>query len=103
MRRRNQNSLIALFLVMLAAVLPAFAQPQPGPALKSPEVLPDHALKLCWIGAGDNDQTIGDGAKRLDQTLTRRNIKHEYHESTGGHTWINWRLYLRDFAQRLFR
>ena len=21
----------------------------------------------------------------------------------GGHTWINWRLYLRDFTQVLFR
>ncbi len=61
------------------------------------------ALKLFWIAAGENDQTIFDGARRLDQTLTRRSIRHEYHETSGGHTWINWRLYLRDFAQRLFR
>ena len=61
------------------------------------------ALKLFWMGAGENDQTIFDGARRLDQTLTKRGIKHEYHKTTGGHTWINGRLYLRGFAQRLFR
>jgi enterochelin esterase family protein len=25
------------------------------------------------------------------------------HETGGGHTWINWREYLNDFAPRLFR
>ena len=36
-------------------------------------------------------------------TLKAHNIRHEYHETEGGHTWINWRLYLRDFTQLLFR
>ena len=26
-----------------------------------------------------------------------------YNETGGGHTWINWRRYLADFAPRLFR
>jgi enterochelin esterase family protein len=26
-----------------------------------------------------------------------------YNETAGGHTWINWRHYLRDFAPLLFR
>jgi enterochelin esterase family protein len=60
-------------------------------------------VKLLWIGCGANDPTIGTGAKRLSDLLTKRGIKHEYHESEGGHTWINWRAYLRDFAPRLFR
>jgi enterochelin esterase family protein len=29
-------------------------------------------------------------------------IKHVYHESEGGHEWVNWRRYLEDFAPRLF-
>ena len=37
-------------------------------------------MKLFWIGVGKDDL-----------------------ESEGGHTWINWRLYLRDFTQLLFR
>jgi enterochelin esterase-like enzyme len=40
---------------------------------------------------------------RLSDLLTRRGIKNEYHETDGGHTWINWRLYLRDLVPRLFQ
>ena len=67
---------------------------------------PDHTnqlLKLFWIGAGENDQTVTDGPRRLSATLTRHGIKHTFNETSGGHTWINWRRYLRDFAQLLFR
>jgi len=46
---------------------------------------------------------VTDGPKRLSETLTAHHIRHEYHETEGGHTWINWRLYLRDFSQLLFR
>jgi enterochelin esterase family protein len=35
--------------------------------------------------------------------LDKYGIKHEYHESAGGHTWINWRRYLNDFAPKLFK
>jgi len=60
-------------------------------------------VRLFWIGVGKDDRTVGDGPKRLSDTLKVHNIRHEYHESEGGHTWINWRLYLRDFTQLLFR
>ena len=60
-------------------------------------------LKLFWIACGNNDQTVTDGPRRLSELLKRKGIKHEFHETDGGHTWINWRLYLRDFAQMLFR
>ena len=60
-------------------------------------------VKLFWIQAGNNDKTVFKGPKLLDETLTRRGIKHEYHETEGGHTWINWRHYLSEFAPRLFR
>jgi enterochelin esterase family protein len=46
---------------------------------------------------------VNDGRKRLSDTLKTRDIRHEYHETDGGHTWINWRLYLRDFPPMLFR
>lgn len=35
--------------------------------------------------------------------LDRYRIAHTYNETGGGHTWINWRRYLADFAPRLFR
>jgi len=60
-------------------------------------------IKLFWISVGKDDRTVTDGPKRLSETLTAHHIRHEYHETEGGHTWINWRLYLRDFSQLLFR
>lgn len=60
-------------------------------------------VKLFWIGVGKDDRTVTDGPKRLSDTLKQHNIRHEFHETEGGHTWINWRLYLRDFSQLLFR
>ena len=60
-------------------------------------------LKLFWIGVGKDDRTVTDGPRKLSETLKAHNIRHEFHETEGGHTWINWRLYLRDFAQLLFR
>jgi enterochelin esterase family protein len=35
--------------------------------------------------------------------LDKYGVKHVYNESGGGHTWVNWREYLADFAPRLFR
>lgn len=35
--------------------------------------------------------------------LDKHGVKYEYHESAGGHTWMNWRDYLADFAPKLFR
>ena len=60
-------------------------------------------LKLFWIGVGSNDLTVTDGPRKLDELLTRRGIQHQFHESEGGHTWINWRHYLHDFAPLLFK
>jgi enterochelin esterase-like enzyme len=67
---------------------------------------PDRTNEMCklfWIAAGEDDRTITDGARRLSATLKRRGIRHSFNETTGGHTWINWRLYLYDFLQLLFR
>jgi enterochelin esterase-like enzyme len=33
----------------------------------------------------------------------RAGIRYVYHESNGGHTWLNWRDYLAEFAPQLFR
>lgn len=60
-------------------------------------------IRLFWIGVGKDDRTVNDGPKKLSETLKAHNIRHEFHETEGGHTWINWRLYLRDFTQLLFR
>ncbi len=60
-------------------------------------------LKLFWIGAGNNDTVVTDGPRKLSELLARHDIRHVFHETDGGHTWINWRHYLNDFAQLLFK
>jgi enterochelin esterase family protein len=35
--------------------------------------------------------------------LDRSGIRYVYNETGGGHTWLNWRDYLNDFAPRLFK
>ncbi len=70
--------------------------------LKNPQET-NKLVKLFWIGSGKIDRTVFDGPKLLSETLNRYGIKHEYHETEGGHTWINWRRYLNEFAPRLFR
>jgi enterochelin esterase family protein len=59
-------------------------------------------VKLFSISVGDKDFTFA-GSKDLSEILNKHGIKNEIHISGGGHTWINWRHYLNDFAPKLFR
>jgi enterochelin esterase family protein len=60
------------------------------------------SIKLLSISVGDKDFLLN-GAKNLDMILTKADINHEMKITGGGHTWVNWRRYLRDFAPRLFQ
>jgi enterochelin esterase-like enzyme len=59
-------------------------------------------VKHFEVAVGEIDFAIS-GSRTLSQVLKDAGITHEYHESEGGHTWINWRRYLHDFAQELFQ
>jgi len=57
---------------------------------------------LYWIGIGSTDflyKSVADYRKKLDGM----NMKYVYRESTGGHTWANWRVYLSEFVPLLFK
>ena len=60
-------------------------------------------VKLLWIGVGEKDPLANTSAKNLVALLNQHGIKNEFHESAGAHTWINWRHYLNEYAQLLFR
>ena len=49
------------------------------------------------------DDFLYPGSVTLSETLARHGIEHEFIETGGGHTWLNWRQYLHDFAQELFQ
>jgi len=60
------------------------------------------AMHLVYFAMGREDFLYG-AVKSTREVFDRFGIKHIYHESEGGHTWINWRDYLADFAPRLFQ
>jgi len=59
-------------------------------------------VKVLSLVVGDKDFTLA-GTKNLDGILTRHGNTHTLQVSGGGHTWINWRRYLRDYLQVVFR
>ena len=59
------------------------------------------SVKLLSVSVGDKDFLV-QGSKALAELLDKHSIKHEMHISGGGHTWINWRHYLNEFAPKLF-
>jgi enterochelin esterase family protein len=58
-------------------------------------------MKLVYYAVGREDFLFSSIAPTRAM-LDRQYIRHVYNESGGGHTWINWRRYLADFAARLF-
>ena len=62
----------------------------------------NESVKLLSISIGDKD-FLAAATKSLEDVLDKHGIKHESHKSGGGHTWVNWRHYLNDFAPRLFQ
>ena len=71
---------------------------QNGPALSRGA----HAFKLVYYAIGDDD-FLQSTVAPTKGVLDKYGIRYVFHPSPGGHTWINWRRYLEDFAPRLFR
>ncbi|TFV97132.1 esterase [Algoriphagus kandeliae] len=62
----------------------------------------DNGYKLYWIAIGKTD-FLYDANKEYRARLDAMGMPYEYVESEGGHTWRNWRVYLSQFAPRLFQ
>jgi enterochelin esterase family protein len=58
-------------------------------------------LRLVWIGCGKDDFLVGT-SKATVEMLKKHKFDVVSKESAGGHTWINWRDYLHEFAPMLF-
>ncbi|MGW8317428.1 MAG: esterase [Bacteroidales bacterium] len=66
------------------------------------DVLKTNGFKLFYIGVGKDD-FVYEGVTLLRKKLDEHGFKYIYNETSGGHTWANWRDYLADFAPRLFQ
>lgn len=62
----------------------------------------NRGIRDFWVAVGEKDFALP-WTKTLSEVLNRHGIRHDLHISGGGHTWLNWRQYLRQFAARLFR
>jgi enterochelin esterase-like enzyme len=60
------------------------------------------SMKLVYYAIGKAD-FLYQSAAPTRAMFAKHGIRDVYHESDGGHTWINWRRYFDDFAPRLFR
>ena len=77
-----------------------------------PEVYSDYEGKLArqfaeapalyWIGIGKDDFLYNSNVD-FRKILDAAGYPYEYYESDGGHTWRNWRDYIKIFAPKLFR
>jgi enterochelin esterase family protein len=59
-------------------------------------------LKLLWFATGKDDFVM----PRTRETVAlfkKHGFDPVFRETGGGHTWINWQLYLKEFAPQLFR
>ena len=59
-------------------------------------------VKLYWIGVGSEDFLYKDIAA-CRQSMEQCGIKDVYRETDRGHEWTNWRKYLVEFSQKLFK
>ena len=61
----------------------------------------DNGYELYWIAIGETD-FLYKSNQEFKAKLDEIGMPYEYMESEGGHIWRNWRVYLSEFAQRLF-
>lgn len=90
-----------------------FGLNQPGPQPDEPSWEEQHrtrlddpalknGLRLLWIATGRDDFLL-DTSRATADLLRKHGFAVTYQETDGGHTWINWRQYLNDFAPLLFQ
>jgi enterochelin esterase-like enzyme len=58
-------------------------------------------LKLFWFATGKEDFLLGTTKSTLE-LFKKHGFNPTFQETAGGHTWINWRNYLTEFAPQLF-
>ncbi len=57
---------------------------------------------LYWIAIGKTDFLYQQNAD-LRRYLDEKGYPYEYRETDGGHIWRNWRIYLTEFVQKIFK
>jgi enterochelin esterase-like enzyme len=105
----NNNPGMFGYIGVYSMGIMSFRQQDPAEAAKLEKdritkltALKNSGYKLYWIACGKDD-FVYSGVVTLREILDKIGFKYVYRESTGGHTWANWRIYLSEFAPMLFR
>jgi enterochelin esterase-like enzyme len=78
--------------------------PQPPETEKKMEALKNANPILYWVGCGVDDQLCYVGTTTILLPLLKKyNINYFYNESSGGHSWPNWRIYLTECLPTFFK
>ncbi|HEY3443446.1 MAG TPA: alpha/beta hydrolase-fold protein [Paludibaculum sp.] len=91
-----------------AATAPVDLNASPNPAWEKERLatLDDaklkKGLKVFWFATGSEDFLLNT-TKMTVGMFKRHGFAPVYKETTGGHTWVNWRDYLNEFAPMLFQ
>ena len=105
----NNNPGMFSYIGVYSMGIMSFGQQDPEAAARQEQeritrltALKNSGYKLYWIACGKDD-FVYKGVVTLRETLDKVGLKYIYRESTGGHTWANWRIYLSEFAPMLFK
>ena len=75
-----------------------FYQDQPATIARLAAASPD----VYYIAIGKDDFLYGENVE-LRRMLNAAGMEYTYVESAGGHIWANWRAYLSEFIQMIFK
>jgi enterochelin esterase family protein len=67
------------------------------------KVLKSKNPKLYYVAVGKIDNLTFNSTQTLVAVLKKDGFNYIYNETSGWHSWFNWRIYLSDFAPRLFK
>jgi enterochelin esterase family protein len=63
----------------------------------------DNGYKLYWMAIGKEDfEVLLEGNRAFREQMDRIDMNYIFKETSGGHTWDNWRAYLTEFVQEIF-
>jgi enterochelin esterase family protein len=85
-----------------AAAPPGASEWETRYAAKLADAQVKKGLKLFWFSTGKDDFLLGTTVATVD-LFKKHGFTPVYKESAGGHTWLNWRDYLSEFAPQLFQ
>jgi enterochelin esterase-like enzyme len=66
------------------------------------KVLKSNNPKLYYVAVGKSDQLL-QATLNLVTVLKKYEFNYIYNETSGWHSWSNWRIYLSDFVPRIFK